>query len=476
MSSRGRISFGAARRLALVAGALAGAHLGLRALGPALSADAPPGFASTLAAVALLSVAGAVYCLLFKLIAGAGPDHRAMTTVLAGGLLFRLLHFGATPVLEDDWRRYLWDGAVIAHGVDPYAYAPARAAPRDFTGAVKPPTDDPALVRLRALALKHHDAFAKINYPYVATVYPPLAEAAFAAAAKLRPFSLDAWRLVMLAADVAAFWLLTRALAAAGRAPLWAALYWWCPLTIFATYNMGHMDVLLAPFLAAATLSTQKNRPVGAAAALAGAVAVKLWPLILAPVFFSAWRGRWRTLALAVLVLGVMTLTLLAPMLAHVSAPEAGLAAYANRWRRFSAVFPVLAAVFGAVSDDGDLLARLFVAGVVAALSFALGYFNRIRNIAPARAALAVALALYVLSPTGYPWYALWFVVFTPFAPSVLVGVLTATLPLYLMRFYLLDAGRPWLADTLLPTLAFGVPGAIFLTRHALDARRLLHA
>ena len=43
--------------------------------------------------------------------------------LLLGGVL-RLLQFGTEPILEDDYYRYLWDGAITTSGYSPYTNAP----------------------------------------------------------------------------------------------------------------------------------------------------------------------------------------------------------------------------------------------------------------------------------------------------------------------------------------------------------------
>jgi len=42
------------------------------------------------------------------------------------GVGLRLVFFGSTPVYENDFKRYLWDGAVTASGENPYRFSPAE--------------------------------------------------------------------------------------------------------------------------------------------------------------------------------------------------------------------------------------------------------------------------------------------------------------------------------------------------------------
>lgn len=102
--------------------------------------------------------------------------------VLAVGLGLRLLALASAPHFSDDLWRYLWDGRVQWEGINPYAYAPS----------------DPALT-----ALRDAEVWPRINFPEVPTIYPPVAQLAFALGALLGGTPLGL-RLIMLAAELVA--------------------------------------------------------------------------------------------------------------------------------------------------------------------------------------------------------------------------------------------------------------------------------
>ena len=74
----------------------------------------------------------AIYFSLFTSYAGAvwiiwkrtGDDSRLLWTLIVLGLLFRAAVMPAQQIQEDDVYRYLWDGKVFAHDVNPYKFAP----------------------------------------------------------------------------------------------------------------------------------------------------------------------------------------------------------------------------------------------------------------------------------------------------------------------------------------------------------------
>ncbi len=388
-------------------------------------------------------------------------DKRMLAAMLAIGLAMRVVLAVSPPVLEDDSYRYLWDGAATAAGVDPYAHAPADAAPYDVFGVLQPEAADPGLAKLQAIARDHPLEHGRINYPYVKTIYPPIVQGAFAAAHVVAPFDLGAWKAVLILVDLLAVALLVGALRAYGRSPLWAALYWWNPVVLVQGFGAGHMDVLLTPFLVGSLWLAKLNRPVATGAVLAGAAAVKVWPILLAPALARRWLGDLtptRLILFAVVFL-VATALLLAPQLRHIIDPDAGLAVYSEQWRRNAFLFAILEdAVFAAFEEPGRI-ARIAVAGGVGLLAIVTALRSSRDGGGAPTAALAATAALIFLSPTGYPWYFIWLAGLLPFVPNLGLTLLSATAPLYYLRFPLGD-DNPLFQWGLVP-IAFGLPLAL---------------
>ena len=173
---------------------LVGLHLALRCLSPQFayaraSVDRPLALAS-----ALLVAAGAVFVV--GVCVGIAQARGGLRWILVAGLAMRGLMFGSTPVQEDDFYRYLWDGACTAHRANPYAYTP-----QEFQRADQ--ADRWAPARLYELAAASGPVISRINHPQLRTIYPAVAQAAFALAYWLKPWSLDAWRGVLLLFDAA---------------------------------------------------------------------------------------------------------------------------------------------------------------------------------------------------------------------------------------------------------------------------------
>ncbi|MEM9668927.1 MAG: glycosyltransferase family 87 protein [Pseudomonadota bacterium] len=419
-----------------------------------------------------LASALAIVCIsTIPLIRRLAPTWRLIGLIFIIGLTVRLCMFGSTPVLEDDWHRYLWDGAVVANGGDPYQFAPADATPVTRLGEINDWSDDPDLLRIQDLSEEDFETYWRINYPYLKTIYPPVAQAAFALGYIVSPFDLNGWRAVLLVFDISAFALLVLTLRLYGHSPLWATLYWWNPVVTLEVFNAGHMDGLIVPFLIGVLALAKLRKPRLAVFALSVAAAVKLWPALLAPALVRKWMFRPLPLAgFALLFLGA-ALFLMWPQLQYVlSDPDQGLVAYGQSWRRHAFLFSALAD--GPFRDfaDPDRAARN-ISGILMVLgTLFLAYRSEGgTDTLPETMLLTTALLLF-LSPTGYPWYQVWIAAFIPFAPRYGALALMVFAPIYYMRFLLgdSDAFYQWV----LVPIAFGIPILLFAVEPLLGQKR----
>lgn len=412
---------------------------------------------------ALLAASVAWFWLMLRL-RGAALARVALIGLLVFGAVLRVLFAGSTPVYEDDYRRYLWDGAVVAHGLDPYSYSPAQVS-----AAAKPGTASvPELAELALLSREAPALVRGINNPTLTTIYPPVAQAAFAAAHHLAPFERDGLRLVFAVVELAGLALMLAALSAWGKPQALALLYWLNPVVIVTTYSGLHMDVLLVPGLVGCVLWL-KTRPFLAGAMLALAAGVKLWPLLLAPVAFRMlWR---RPVRMALLALWVASLSavLLAPMILQ-AGQGSGLAAYSNGWVNSSFLFRVIRWALSFADDPGQL-ARMLIAAVLIALSLWWGLRKTREEPTIPLHMLGLTTALILLSPTGYPWYLVWIAALLPFAPKLWIGALFIGACAYYGRFWLGENGEYiWYTAGLVP-LWYGAPIVLGLIGWARQTR-----
>ena len=258
--------------------------------------------------------------------------------------------------------------------------------------------------------------------------YPPLAMTAMSVAARLpAPARLAAWKLLVLAADLVACWLLLLLARRGGRPPERALWYAANPLVALEVAGMGHLEPLGVAAALGAGLAVVRREALAGGLAAAAATLAKLGPVVAWPMWARQSGGARAFLLAAALVTAVG----LAPVLASTGGVPPGLAAYAVRWEFAGPLHEPLWRLLAAVDAPASvkhaldlmkewtgvhavwnrfypwaypqLLARLLLgaAGLVV-IARSLSWRD------PIAGGAALFGALLLLSPTLYPWYLLW--------------------------------------------------------------------
>lgn len=410
--------------------------------------------------IALYSGAALVTFPLIWLIPRIQDTRQLLFIAIGIGLAARLLFATSTPIYEDDFYRYLWDGAVTAQGIDPFKYPPSDfQSEEDALTALLGPqsaSKDQDWQVLKTLAADSEPVITRINYPYIKTEYPLVAQGAFALSYVIQPWSLVVWRLICLACELLALHFLLKALVVVGKSPLWSVLYWWNPIAIVELANRVHMEALLVPALAATIFFVLSHRPIFASAALSIAVGIKFWPALLFPVLMRSQLHNPKKLVGLVATAVILCAAFLAPQIPNGLDPNSGLITYSQSWQTNSFAFSQLERLFNTLgAADADLIVRLLVFLSVSgcALVVAIPRPNHPQDIM-SRMLLATA-ALFFLSPTQYPWYFLWLLPFLVFLPVWPLLAMSVTLPLYFLRYYYADIQQTDFFENVIVPLEF---------------------
>ena len=417
---------------------LVGLHLALAWLSSSFDYETPILERPILSLVLIELVAGAVFMTTIWGIRLSLPGSRAlMTWVFAVGALLRAIMMTSTPMLETDFYRYMWDGAVLANGISPYRYSPEEAA--------KPSGSVP--IALQKLAHESGNVITQVNHPQLRTIYPPVAQVFFAAAYFLGPWSMLSLRIVLAVFDAATFLILLAVLRGLNLSWLFVVIYWWNPLVVKEIFNSAHMDVIAVPLVLAALILTMRARHLNAAGVLALAVGAKLWPVVLLPLVLSRlWRVP-RHLFLAVASFSFLSLMLLLPVYLGGFDWNSGFMVYGRQWEMNDALFMALTwgvawlaklvpATFSVLQTQVDTAARIFTLLILGAW---IAWLSRNQPAAPSEfweRSLLIVAALFLLSPTQFPWYYLWVLPLLVIKPRFSLLLLGALLPLYYLRFY----------------------------------------
>ena len=258
------------------------------------------------------------------------PDRFLIPAVITYACLFRFVMLSSVPMHEIDIYRYMWDGAVLAEGVSPYRYSPQEV--RDAAEVSRESIREPLarLVKMRDRSRSLNDSLNRIHYGQYTSPYPPVSQAVFAAAAWLTPESFDTHlRLVivkgaLVLCDLATLVVVIALLKTTGLHVGWSIVYGWCPLLLKEIANGGHLDSIavllstLAVWLVVRGCAATSKRGtttgvVAGGAMLALAVAAKIYPVVLLPLFASLWwrRGSFLHAVTGLVVTGLVSAVVL---------------------------------------------------------------------------------------------------------------------------------------------------------------------
>jgi hypothetical protein len=368
----------------------------------------------------------------------AGEPRHAGLALIALALLLRTPALFAEPWLSDDLWRYLWEGKVARAGFSPYESAP----------------DAPELAPLR------DEVHARVAHRDVASVYPPLAQLLFRSV----PESERAWKLVVVAADLALLLLLRRALARRGAPPRRLLLYAAHPLVALEGATSGHVDVVAWLPLLAGLLALEGAAAAGRLRRLLSGVATGLAALI-KPQALAPCVGLVRDRNGAALAGVVATVALgLLPFARDGTGLFAGSLRYAHDWEFNGLAYPPclrLAEQLKAglealptqplhlwkVRELGYAIVPNQLARKATLLLFLAAAILLARRLPAQPLALAYAIlaAFLATAPVVYPWYAAWLLPFAPLLPAKAARAALllsfTTLAAYAVRIEVLASG-----------------------------------
>jgi hypothetical protein len=380
-----------------------------------------------------LAVAGIAYLLAIReLFSSPGFQRHVIVIGLVLAALWHLPFLLTPPGPDDDVHRYVWDGRVQRLGYNPYLAVPS----------------DPALVGL------HTSETRTLNHPDLPSPYPAGAQLFFRAVTAIHE-SVFALKATFVVCDFAIVFVLLDILRRSGQAAHWVLAFAWNPLLATEVAGSGHIDIVGVLLLLVSVAALGRRWRAVAALAFGLAVAVKLLPIVLLPLYWK--RVRLRDCALAAVVVGLLYV----PFFSHGRIPSGSLGTYVQSFRFNDPVFASLERVAN----------PQFVAGLAVLVGLLTAIWLRSRSAAWSSEALAWPMAASLLcAPVIYPWYLLWLLPFLRSAATAPVIVWTVSIiPTYYV-WHLRTLGRPWLVPGWVMLLEYGsvaLAGAIIWLRRS---------
>ena len=354
-----------------------------------------------------LSVAGIAYLLAIREFFATKEYSRTIVVfglVVAAIWHIAFLHLPAGP--DDDIHRYVWDGRLQRLGYNPYLVVPS----------------DPAAQGLHTGETRH------LNNPDLPSPYPPGAQLFFRAVTAIHE-STFALKVAFVICDVLIVFVLLDALRFTRRRTHLVLVYAWNPLLAIEVAGSGHIDIVGALLLTISAAALIRRWRATAAVAIGLAIAVKLLPVVLLPLYWK--RVRIRDAALGVVVVALLCV----PFLNHGRIPFGSLGTYVQTFRFNGPVFGLLARV-----TSPQVLAGLAVA---AGLATATWLRKTGRGRALERFAWPMAASL-LCAPVVFPWYLLWLLPFLDSISTLPMIVWSVSIfPVYVM-WHWRTLGRGW--------------------------------
>jgi alpha-1,6-mannosyltransferase len=376
-----------------------------------------------------LAVAGIAYLLAIREFFSTPKFPRHVIVIgLMLAALWHLQFLRMPPGPDDDIHRYVWDGRLQRLGYDPYFVVPS----------------DPAFSGL------HTSETCTLNNPDVPSPYPAGAELFFRAVTAIHE-SAFALKVAFVFCDFAMVLVLLDILRCGRQGMHWVLAYAWHPLLATEVAGSGHVDIVGALLLLVSFAALGRRWRAMAAVAFGLAIAVKLLPIILLPLYWK--RVRIRDGILATIVVGLLYV----PFLKREWIPIGSLGTYVQNFRFNDPVFATLERV----------AAPQLVAGLAVLVGFLIAI--RLRSGSPALSSDAFAWPMagsLLCAPVVYPWYLLWMLPFLRSASTLPIIIWTVSIiPTYVV-WHLRSLGGPWLVPGWVTLLEYGsvaIAGAIIL-------------
>ncbi len=329
------------------------------------------------------------------------------------GIFFRIVLIPSEPFLSDDIYRYLWDGKIIASGINPYKFAP---------------------VDIQLLQFRDQIIYPFINFPEIATSYPPVSQFMFLINQWLGG-SVFSWKFLLLFVEIILFLVIFRMVQHFNLNKFRLLIYFYNPLLIIETYSSGHVEIAGVSFFWIAVYLFYKRYDWKSIIFFAMSIMTKFIPLVSGLPFLL--NKFFRKSALLMVICSIILL----PFMFSGILPLPGLFSYINRWEFNGGLYQLAISIMNLldikeykwmeVNFSGHLetfyFSYAFLYKVFAAVILVVVFFDqmnklratsRFRSINFIQRAFILTAGFLLLIPTLHPWYLIWIIPFLVFIPN----------------------------------------------------------
>ncbi len=325
-----------------------------------------------------------------------GREFSLVQVIVLFGLLFRLTLVPTSPTTSDDYYRYLWEGKIILHGVNPYEKNPADSSLNYLHGKDLP---------------------AKVTFKTMAAIYPPAAQLIFAAAYFISGESPVGLKLIYLLCEFVTLLFLLKLFRLQKENEHQIIFYAWLPLPIMEFFVNAHLDAAAVMFFVMFLYYTMKENLIGSSLSFAFSFLIKLYPVFILPLLLKKFWFKKAILFYSLFLIVVVAFYV--PFLPNNKPLTDSIFKYLSNWEFNGSIYNFL----NMFLHNGQTARLICTACLVAAVAvISLRYKNFLY------AVYAVLLAMIIFTPTFYPWYLGWISAVNPFVQfSSLMSLLFTT-------------------------------------------------
>jgi hypothetical protein len=355
---------------------------------------------------------------------------KLLIVLISAGILIRLAFINTTPIGSDDIYRYMWDGKVQAHGINPYLFSPVDTS----------------------LNFLHSDKLpGLINFSSMKSIYFPLSQWIFYAGYAISGENVYGYKLLLFIFELITLFSIYLLIKKLGIDRKYILLYALCPLPIIQFAVDAHVDGFGLPFLILSLLFYLNNKKVTSLIFLGISFSIKPVGLVLLPILFFTEKTYVDRIKILIIPFAVFFIQFL-PYI-FTSNPFEAFLIYSKNWAYNGSVFLFL---YHFIQDNQTARKVCSLILLVLLIPIAMSKKEFLWKV------YYSVLLLFILSPVVHPWYITWIAILLPVYPqkSGILFICLSSLTAFAILNYKLYG--TWIENPRIITLEY-VPVMLFM-------------